>query len=48
MTVNFDINHNEFEAQSDVDYETQTIEAQLEQRINERRVTMQPIRNLKN
>jgi hypothetical protein len=46
MTVNFDINHDKFEAQSVVNHEAQTIKVQLEGRILIRRGMMQQVRNL--
>jgi hypothetical protein len=43
---NFDVNHDKFEVQLDVNHEALIIEVQLEGRITGRRVMVQQIRNL--
>ncbi|MCI31248.1 hypothetical protein A2U01_0052460 [Trifolium medium] len=40
VTINSDVKQDEFEAQSDVNYELQTVEVQLEGRITGKRVTV--------
>jgi hypothetical protein len=44
--INFDVNHHEFEAQSDVNHDNLAIEAQLGGKITGIRVRVQQVRNL--
>jgi hypothetical protein len=44
--INFDVNHDDFEVQSNVNHDNPTIEAQLEGKITRIRVRVRQVRNL--
>jgi hypothetical protein len=46
VAINYDVNYDKFEVQSDVNHKIQTVEAQLEEKITGISITTQQIINL--